>query len=544
MAGPSGDRSDEQEVGVASAVSAGTVDAGSPAVPEGRRRSRWPWRTALAAAGGLALFLAFPGHDLSLLAVLGPMALALAVRGQRVRSGAWLGLVLGLTFMLPLLSWTGIYVGSFPWLALAVFEALYLALLGGAAAAVSRLPVWPLWAAALWVADEALRGRAPLGGFPWGRLGFSQAEGPYTALAGYGGVPLVSLAVALTGTLLAAAVLAVARRRPGRRAAVLALLGALAVPLVGSLAWLPLAGPSLTEGGPTRTVAVIQGNVPRAGLDFNAQRRAVLDNHAGQTLALADAVARGEAVQPDLVVWPENSSDIDPYRNADAAAVISEAARAIGVPILVGAVVEGPGDKLSNTGIVWDPVTGPGDTYVKRHPVPLAEYVPYRSFFRFFSKKVDLVRHDFAQGTGVGTLDVGGARVGDVICFEVAYDGLVSDVVDAGAGMLVVQTNNATFGRTDESAQQLAMSRLRAVEYGRTVVVAATSGISAIVAPDGSLVHQSGLFTADTFVEPIAQRDSRTLAERLGSSPEWVLTALGLGAVVVAVRRRRRSPGA
>jgi apolipoprotein N-acyltransferase len=244
------------------------------------------------------------------------------------------------------------------------------------------------------------------------------------------------------------------------------------------------------------------------------------------------------------VVWPENSSDIDPYRNADAAAVISEAARAVGVPILVGAVVEGPGDKLSNTGIVWDPVTGPGDTYVKRHPVPLAEYVPYRSFFRFFSKKVDLVRHDFAQGTGVGTLDVGGARVGDVICFEVAYDGLVSDVVDAGAGMLVVQTNNATFGRTDESAQQLAMSRLRAVEYGRTVVVAATSGISAIVAPDGSLVHQSGLFTADTFVEPIAQRDSRTLAERLGSSPEWVLTALGLGAVVVAVRHRRRSPGA
>jgi len=543
---------------VASAVSAGTVDAGSPAVPEEHRRSwrqrqrqrqrqgrsRWPWRTALAALGGLALYLAFPGHDLSLLAVLGPTALALAVRGQRVRGGAWLGLVLGLAFMLPLLSWTGIYVGSFPWLALAVFEALYLALLGGAAAAVSRLPGWPLWAAALWVADEALRGRAPLGGFPWGRLGFAQAEGPFTAFAAYGGVPLVSLAVALTGTLLAAAVLAAARRRPGRRTAVLALAGVLAVPLVGSLAWLPLAGSSLTEGGPTRTVAVIQGNVPRAGLDFNAQRRAVLDNHAGQTLALADAVARGEAAQPDLVIWPENSSDIDPYTNADAAGVISRAARAIGVPVLVGAVVEGPGDEVSNTGIVWDPVTGPGDTYVKRHPVPLAEYVPYRSFFRFFSDKVDLVRRDFAQGTGVGTLDVGGARVGDVICFEVAYDGLVSDVVDAGAGMLVVQTNNATFGRTDESAQQLAMSRLRAVEYGRTVVVAATSGISAVVAPDGTLVHESALFTADTFVEPIAQRDSRTLAERLGATPEYLLTALGLGAVLAAVLRRRRTTGA
>jgi apolipoprotein N-acyltransferase len=224
--------------------------------------------------------------------------------------------------------------------------------------------------------------------------------------------------------------------------------------------------------------------------------------------------------------------------------VISGAARAIGAPILVGAVVDGPGEKISNTGIVWDPVTGPGDTYVKRHPVPLAEYVPYRAFFRFFSDKVDLVRRDFVQGTGVGTLDVGGARVGDVICFEVAYDGLVSDVVDAGAGMLVVQTNNATFGRTDESAQQLAMSRLRAVEYGRTVVVAATSGISAIVAPDGTLVHSSALFTADTFVEPIAQRDSRTLAERLGATPEYLLVAVALGAVVAAVLRRRRTTGA
>jgi apolipoprotein N-acyltransferase len=304
----------------------------------------------------------------------------------------------------------------------------------------------------------------------------------------------------------------------------------------------PLAGPSLTEGGPTRTVAVIQGNVPRAGLDFNAQRRAVLDNHADQTRELAAAVARGEQSQPDLVIWPENSSDIDPYRNADAARVIDQAAQAIGAPILVGAVVEGPGRFISNTGIVWDPQTGPGDTYVKRHPVPLAEYVPARSFFRFFSADVDRV-HDFSHGGEVGNLQIGGADVGDVICFEVAYDGLVSDVVDGGAGMLVVQTNNATFGFTDESEQQLAMSRLRAVEFGRTVVVAATSGISAVVAPDGSVARRSELFTPDTFVEEIAQRDARTVAERLGAAPEWLLTALGAGAVltaaVPALSRRR-----
>ncbi|WP_448612706.1 apolipoprotein N-acyltransferase [Modestobacter sp. URMC 112] len=515
-----------------------------PPVGDARSRPYLPWRTALAAAGGLALYLAFPGHDLAYLAVLGPAALVLATRGQRVRSGLWLGLVLGLAFFVPLLSWSGIYVGAFPWLALAVSQALSLALLGGALALTSRLPGWPLWGAALWVAAEAVRGRFPLGGFPWGRIGFSQADGPFTALAAYGGVALVGFAAALTGTLLAAAVVGLARalraaggpsRRPAVRAAALALAGAAVVPLVGLAAGLPLAGGSLTAGGPTRTVAVIQGDVPRAGLDFNAQRRAVLDNHVTRTVELAAAVRAGDAAAPDLVVWPENSSDIDPYRNADAAAAISRAATAIDAPILVGAVVDGPGERISNTGIVWDPMTGPGDTYVKRHPVPLAEYVPARSFFRFFSEKVDLVRRDFAAGEEIGTLELGGAVIGDVICFEVAYDPLVTDTVRDGAGMLVVQTNNATFGYTDESAQQLAMSRLRAVEHGRTVVVAATSGISAVVAPDGSVVRRSELFTPDVFVEDVAQRGERTLATRLGTAPEWVLSALGLGAVLAVV---------
>ncbi|MBB3084289.1 apolipoprotein N-acyltransferase [Geodermatophilus sabuli] len=522
-------------------------DAPHPA-PRVARGLRLPWRTLLAAAGGLLLLLAFPGSGVWALAPLGPAALALAVRGQRARGGAWLGLVFGLAFFVPLLSWSGIYVGAFPWLALAGWEALHLALLGAAAAATSRLPLWPLWGAALWVADEALRGRFVLGGFPWGRLGLSQTEGPFLSLAAFGGVPLVSFAVALTGTLLAAALVALrGGRGPALRAAALAAAGAVAVPVLGWLAWLPLPGPSLTEGGPTATVAVIQGDVPQPGLDFNERRRAVLDNHVARTFELAEAVTAGAQPRPDAVIWPENSSDIDPYLNEDAARQIGRAAAAIGAPILVGAVVDGPGRFISNTGIVWDPEDGPGDTYVKRHPVPLAEYVPARDFFRFFSDKVDLVRRDFVHGTEVGVLAMGGARVGDVICFEVVYDGLVRDVVEAGAGMIVVQTNNATFGYTDESEQQLAASRLRAVEFGRTVVVAATSGISAIVAPDGSLAARSELFEPAVFVEDVAQRDSTTLAERLGAAPEWTLTALGAGAVLavavpaLARRRTRRS---
>ncbi|MDT0277051.1 apolipoprotein N-acyltransferase [Blastococcus goldschmidtiae] len=537
------------------AASPGTLlpPAAEPDRPPARPAShRLPWRTLLAAAAGLAMVLSFPGYGFVPMAVLGPAALALAVHGRSARGGLWLGLVCGLAFFVPLLSWTGIYVGPLPWLALAVFEALHLALLGAATAWVSRLRWWPLWAAALWVADEALRGRLILGGFPWGRLGFSQTDGPLLSLAAYGGVPLVSFAVALIGTLLAAAVLALARvlrsdrarRRNALRPLAGALAGLVAIPVIGALAWLPLPGPSLTEGGPTSTVAVIQGNVPRAGLDFNAQRRAVLDNHVQRTLELADAVEAGEQPQPDLVLWPENSSDIDPYLNDDAARQIDRAARAIDAPVLVGAIVQGPGRFISNTAIVWDPDDGPGDTYVKRHPVPLGEYVPARSFFRFFSTQVDRVT-DQKAGDEPGLLRIGGTTVGNLICFEVVYDGLVADVAEAG--MLVVQTNNATFGYTAESEQQLAMSRLRAVEHGRSVAVVATSGISAIVAPDGTVVRSSELFTPDVFVEEIAQRDSRSLASRLGAGPEWLLTALGLAAVAVALRQRRTSgtvPGA
>jgi apolipoprotein N-acyltransferase len=138
---------------------------------------------------------------------------------------------------------------------------------------------------------------------------------------------------------------------------------------------------------------------------------------------------------------------------------------------------------------------------------------------------------------------VGGVAVGDLICFEVVYDGLVGDVVDGGAGMIVVQTNNATFGHTAESAQQLAMSRLRAVEFGRTVAVAATSGISAVVAPDGTIAESSELFTPDAFVEEIAQRSSSTVAQRLGAAPEWALTVVGAGALLaVGLTRGRIRP--
>jgi apolipoprotein N-acyltransferase len=239
------------------------------------------------------------------------------------------------------------------------------------------------------------------------------------------------------------------------------------------------------------------------------------------------------------VIWPENSSDIDPTVNPDATDAINDAAQAIGAPILVGAVLDGPGDGVQNTALVWQPNGDISGRYVKRHPVPFGEYIPLRSLARQVSDKVDLVSTDFTAGHSPGVLTVGPATIGDVICFEVAYDGLVRDTVTGGGQLIVVQTNNATFNRA-EAGQQLAMVRLRAVEHGRDALMASTVGISGFADASGG-VHGATSFDAPAVVvRELHLTDRRTLATRLGSIPETVLVAVALAALVGAAVMRRQ----
>jgi len=296
-----------------------------------------------------------------------------------------------------------------------------------------------------------------------------------------------------------------------------------------------------SSGSSGVTVAAVQGNVPRLGLDFNAQRRAVLDNHVRVTEELAAAVAAGRASQPDLVIWPENASDIDPLRNPDAAARIDDAARAVGAPILVGAVLRNPdGRTTSNSALVWQAGLGVTDRTDKRRVQPFGEYLPYREFFRQFSDFADRAGF-FVPGPGAGVVDMAGVAVGVAICWEAAFDDLVADSVVAGAQLLAVPSNNATFGLSEMTYQQLAMSRVRAVEHDRTVVVAATSGVSAVVAPDGTVVSRTGQFTPGVLVERVALRSTTTLATSTRSAPEWALAVIGVAAVGFAVRRSRKA---
>ncbi|WP_052681679.1 apolipoprotein N-acyltransferase [Saccharothrix sp. ST-888] len=547
-------------------------------VPEqrpGRLRRRWTKvraglpRTGLAVAAGLLLALAFPPYGLWPLSILGVAALSLLTRGRTARQGAWTGFAFGFPFFLLLLDWIRV-IGPDALVGLSVLEALFVVALGAGLAATSRLRTWPLWGACLWVAQEWARDRLPLGGFPWGRLAFANTASPFTPLAALGGAPLVTFAVALAGTLLGYTALRLRRspapttagatdaaeaadateaapdtRRLPRapRAAALAAAGAVATILAGYLVPVPTGA----DARDTVKVAVIQGNVPHPGMDFLGRPFMVLDNHASATERLAAAVAAGKAERPDVVIWPENSSDLNPYAVPEAYQRIDQAVKAIGVPTLVGTLVDGPDSQhVQNEGIVWDPQSGPGEFYTKQHPVPFGEYVPFRAELSKVITRLQRVARDFYPGTHDGVMQLGPARIGDVICFEVAYDEIVRDTVNDGGRVLVVQTNNATYAKSGQPDQQLAMSRLRAVEHGRAVLIAATSGISAIIAPDGSVVSRTQELTPAELSATVPLLNGKTVADRVGAAPEWALSIAGLlacGAVAVGATRRRRNGG-
>ena len=540
------------------------ADADTGTTPPSRQRANPPlslwWALAVALAGGIALAAAFPPVGVWPLAAAGPALLAIALSGRSLRASFLVGLVFGIAFFFPLLAWV-LNVAWFAWVALAAASAVILAVFAVGQRVLLWLPGWPVAVAGWWVALEAFRDRWPWGGFPWGRLAMSQAAAPTRGWAAIGGAPFLTFIVALFGGTLAWVVLTVWPGRPWRwrprqtaRAPrrQIALAG-LALAATAVLAVLPVVLPldPVPAGAKTAVVAAIQGNVPRsrASLADQLQNYAVVtQNHVIATDKLAQEVSDGKLPKPDLVVWPENSTDIDPTVSPPVYDQISSAALAIGTPILVGANLQDP---LRNAGLLWLPGTGPEKNYyVKRQLVPFGEYLPFRSIISKITSLTQLLPQDFTPGHANYVFRVGQIRLGDVICYEIGFDDLVRSDVTDGANLLAMQTNDATFerdGQTGETGQQLAMARIRAVESDRAVVVASTTGYSAIVAPDGQLITSSGTWRQAELEARVPLLTHMTLADRVGPWPEYAIVALTAAALVFsAIRqqttRRRTTP--
>jgi apolipoprotein N-acyltransferase len=567
----------------------------------------------LAVTGGLVLWTAFPDAGVWPAAFVAVAVLYWSLG----RDNAWwnflMGLLFGLAFFLPHLWWAHESTEAAPWIAVSTVEALFLAAFGALWTWVRRARFlrrrgWRLAAAfsLLFVAVEQWRSEIPFGGFPWGRLAWSMAGTPTGRAAWLGGTVAVSLLVAFAGVLLALAVAGLVRaarrgsgqagsastgstptgstpagpasagpaqartprrttpaRDVGRAVGALVLGAAVAVvPLV-----LPL--PSSASAGPVRTpegnevydagsdlaqdgvlwAGAVQGNVGEPGLGAFANRAEVLNNHLDGTYTLAEDYA-GEL---DVVLWPENGSDLDPQTTPEVARGLDAAASAVRAPILVGAQEFPESGGRYNVSLLWQAGNGVVGRYAKQHPAPFGEYIPMRSVLRLFSDQVDRVTTDMIAGVNPPVVAVpsrlgqGDYRMGTIICFEVAYDELVRDAVLEGAQVLVVPTNNASFGFTAESTQQLAMSRMQAITTGRATVQISTVGVSGVITPDGTVVRRTGLFTDDVFVANLPLRSSITPAVAAGYWPGWVVgglaVALVLAGVVGGVDARRRARG-
>ncbi|MDP2288602.1 MAG: apolipoprotein N-acyltransferase [Actinomycetota bacterium] len=468
-----------------------------------------------------------------------PIAILLCILSTRKVQPQWAaayGAIAGAAFFGPLLSWMSV-VGIDAWISLTAICSAWWIGLFVAQSFAQRFAWWPVVVPALWVASEAIRGAIPLGGFPWGRLAFSQAGGPLLPLNSIVGPAGVAYALALVGC--AVVYLLLDRRsRPSKAPTMVVAIGTVSLSALFSVGYVAINAVG-TEG--QVTIAVVQGGVPGIGLSAMGEKRAVLANHAQLTRA-----ALRSRPEIDFVVWPENSTDIDPFSDLLARRQIDEAVRTVGAPILVGAVVDAPNDpsRVANSGIVWDPETGPGARYVKRHPVPFGEFIPFRPLLGSLLDRFRLVPRDFIAGDTPGILEIAGTTVGDVICFEIAYDSIVRDVVIEGAQVIVVQTNNATYSGTAQLAQQVEMSQVRAVEHGRSVVVAATSGISAVINPNGSIRSSIAANESGVIVERIALSNQQTVATAWAPRIEWLLVGIAvapLACVGLSRLRQQRS---
>ncbi|MBS3181352.1 apolipoprotein N-acyltransferase [Leucobacter sp. Marseille-Q4368] len=524
----------------------------------GTRALRWYASVIAAVAGGLLLDAATPGLSWWPLAFPAVALVCAAVWQQRARWGFLVGALAGAAFWMPHIGWLTLYLGPIPWAALCALMILWFGLFGVAAAVATRglrrIAILRRSAAALagaqaasvaglWMLREQLQGAIPYGGFAWGRLATTQADGPLLQSVSWLGFAGLSALLAFASVVPVAVALVARDRGASVRPVLVGVAASLAV--LVALAALPAA--PLEQSGTLR-VAAVQGN-SKSGIFDDREAGGVIRDHFTATEELLDRLeAEGRTV--DVIVWPENSAEFAAPDQLIRSQRLAKLAERAGAPIVVGTVLANEDGTYSNSSLVWNS-EGPTDArYDKRYPVPFAEYMPNRPFFRaIVPDLVDLVQLEYAPGTRPSALEVdtsaGVIRAGIAICFDIIFDPQAVAMASDGAQVIFAQTNNADFGRTDESAQQLAIARTRAVEMGRAVVNDSTVGTSAVVAPDGRSLDELQPFTRDAMVAEVPLVEGLTPALRFGGATASVGALVGVlglaGGVFGLVRARRVS---
>jgi apolipoprotein N-acyltransferase len=486
----------------------------------------------LAGIAGWVLDAAFPDTDVWPLGVIGTALMLFALRGLGFWQAVGVGALGGFVFYGILIWWLTVYLGLVPWLALTVMQVIFFSLGMGLIAltwkltsewwtsVTGRLGVVPVLIAGVWTAREAVASVWPFGGFAWGRLAQSQSESPLAPLVAWVGQSGLSFIVAWLSAFAVALIIEWRLDMVDRLA--------LAVAAMTALVWWP-AYPWEPTG--SMRVAAVQGNAD-AGLFAEYDRGDNMRDHHRVTKQIY-----GEDV--DVVVWPENASDIDPLRFPEAAQIADEVVREMGAPLVVGTITQA-GKETFNSMLLWDVPDGALagraiDQYDKIHPVPFAEYLPARDFFYPLAPTLfDMVPRDYSFGTRDTVFAVAGHTAGIAICYDIVDDEIFWQMMREGADIIFAPTNNADFGRTDQSVQQLAIARLRAIETGRSVVNISTVGTSAIMDPSGATLDRLPTFTEGYMIVDVPTATHTTPATHLGRSVELGVSGLGLAGLIIA----------
>ena len=398
------------------------------------------------------------------------------------------------TLNLIVLHWSSTFVGSVPWIIMALgLSIFYLPL-----ALVSRwgMTSYPL----IFIILEEVRNRFPFGGFGWVRIAYTQADAPFSKIAAIGGASGLSALAVLSGLILYFG----AKRE---------------FSLITFLPFLLLFVPVNLTATSASNVLMVQGNVPQMGLDFNSRAKAVFNNHFERT-----QVELAKDSNVDFVLWPENSVDVDPFVNQD----VKKALDSVQKPLIIGAIL-GKGNKFLNTSILWGGELPP--IYIKQHLTPFGEYIPLRSLASLISPYTDRVT-DFEPGQAQVLFKVKDAVIAPIICFELVDDQLLHEAA-LSSNILAVQTNSATFGMSAESAQQLSITRVRAIEHGRNVVSVSTTGYSAVIDYQGKVLQQTSMGTADTIRAEVDLVEGQTPRDKAG---DWAFIGVLFALMLIARR--------
>jgi apolipoprotein N-acyltransferase len=418
----------------------------------------------------------------------------------RLESRVLISYLFGLSQLLVVQHWTGIYVGSLPWLILSICQGIFYIVPAFFVGKSKRYNQFAF--AASFVIVELLLRTVPFTGFGWTRISFTQVDSPLSDLYKLGGVVLVAFfiaAISASRTLITGSILLI---------------------LVALSAFIP----NSVSSGVNVKIALIQGGVSNLGLDFNAKPMEVFDRHLSQT---------AKSIKPSdvrLIIWPENAVDVDINTSPGVANKIIEISTDLRTPILIGGVTKSTAG-LRNQSTLFNPT--PQQIYTKRYLTPFGEYIPLRNIATKLSSYANDVT-DFVGGTNDHLFRGNGLTFQTLICYELLNDTFRDQI---SGDFLTVQTNNATFGDTAQLDQELNIAKVRAIETGRFIPYVSTTGVTSFIDNDGKVYSKLPKFESATLVDNIVSVEGRTITQIYGKYLEAISIALLI--IIVFLRRRK-----